>query len=59
MDEILSEVFFSIPYTGPIKVNQKMAILRFDLENEISVCVRNWEIENPDSWLLSNKAIIN
>ena len=68
MDEILSEVFFSKPYTGPIKVNQKMAIFRFDLENEISVCVGNWELEtcvlkprfeNLDSWLLSNKAIIN
>jgi hypothetical protein len=24
---------------GPIKVNQKMAIFGFDMENEISVCV--------------------
>jgi hypothetical protein len=56
------------PDTGPIKVNQKIAILRFDLENEISVCVRNWELkswvlnprfENPDSRLLRKKAIIN
>ena len=45
-----------------------MAICGSDLENEISVCVRNWELkawvlkssfENPDSWLLSKKAIIN
>ena len=50
------------------KVNLEMAIFGFDLENEISVCVRNWELktwvlkprfENPDSWLLSKKAIIN
>ena len=43
-----------------------MAIFEFDLENEISVCGRNWELktwvlkprfENPDSWLLSKKAI--
>ena len=37
----------------------KMAIFGFDLENEISVCVRNWKIENPDSWLLSKKVIHN
>ena len=60
-----------LPYSGlfkVIKVNQKKVISRFDLENEISVCVRNWELktwvlkprfENPDSWLLSKKAIIN
>ena len=45
-----------------------MAIFGFDLENEISVCVRNWELktwflkprfENPDSLLLNKKAIIN
>ena len=50
------------------KVNLEMAISGFDLENEISVCVRNWELktwnlksrfDNPDSWLLSKKAIIN
>ena len=42
-----------------------MAIFRFDLKNEISVCVRNWELktwilkhrfENPDSWLLSKNS---
>ena len=53
---------------GLFKVNLEMAIFGFDLENEISVCVRNWELktwvlkprfENPDSWLLSKKAIIN
>ena len=27
--------------SGPIKVNQKIAIFRFDLEIEISVCDRN------------------
>ena len=41
-----------------------MAIFGFDLENEILVCVRNWELktwilkprfENADSWLLRNK----
>ena len=45
-----------------------MAIFGFDLENEIPVCVRNWELktwvlkpkyENPDSWLLNKKEIIN
>ena len=53
---------------GIFKVNLEMAIFGFDLENEISVCVRNWELktwvlksrfENSDSWLLSKKAIIN
>ena len=38
------------------------------MENEISVCIRNWEFKtwvlkprfvNPDSWLLSKKAMIN
>ena len=66
-----------MPNNGLVKVNLEMAIFRFDLEmaifrfdleNEISVCVRNWELktwvlkprfENPDSWLLSIKAIIN
>ena len=41
-----------------------MAIFGFDLENEVLVCVRNWELktwvlkprfENTDSWLLRNK----
>jgi hypothetical protein len=45
-----------------------MAIFEFDLENEISVFVRNWELktwvlkprsENLDSWLLSRQAMIN
>ena len=31
--------------TGLFKVNLEMAIFRFDLENEISVCVRNWELK--------------
>ena len=53
---------------GLFKVNLEMAIFGFDLENEISVCVRNWKLktwvlksrfENPDSSLLSFKAIIN
>jgi hypothetical protein len=52
---------------GLFKVNLEMAIFRFDLENEISVFVRNWELktwilksrfDNPDFWLLSKKAII-
>ena len=34
-----------------------MAIFGFDLENEISVCVRNEELKTPI--LLSKKAIIN
>ena len=51
-----------------LKVNLKRAIFGFDLENEISVCVGNWELktwvlksrfENPNSWLLSKKAIMN
>ena len=55
-------------YNGLFKVNLEMAILGCDLENEIPVYVRNWELktwvlksrfENPDSWLLSKKAIIN
>ena len=53
---------------GLFKVNLEMDIFRFDLENKISVCVRNWELktwvlksrfENSDSWLLSKKSIIN
>ena len=48
---------------GLFKVNLEMAIFGFDLENEISVCVRNWELktrlENPDSWLLSKREILN
>ena len=45
-----------------------MTIFGFDLENEVLVCVRNWELktwvlklwfENSDSWLLSKKAIID
>jgi len=44
-----------------------MAIFGFDLENEVSVCVRNWKLktwvlksrfETSDSWLLSKKAIL-
>ena len=34
---------------GLFKVNLEMAIFRFDLENEISVCVRNWELK---TWIL-------
>ena len=30
---------------GLFKVNLEMAIFRFDLENEISVGVRNWELK--------------
>jgi hypothetical protein len=30
---------------GLFKVNLEMAIFGFDLENEISVCVRNWELK--------------
>ena len=30
---------------GLFKVKLEMAIFRFDLENEISVCVRNWELK--------------
>ena len=30
---------------GIFKVNLEMAILGFDLENETSVCVRNWELK--------------
>jgi hypothetical protein len=49
---------------GPIEVNPKMAIFGFDLEDKISVCVRNGKLktwvlkprfENPDSWLLRKK----
>ena len=55
-------------HNGLFKVNLEMAIFGCDLENEISVCVRNWKLktwvlkprfENPDSWLLSKNAIIN
>jgi hypothetical protein len=57
--------------SGLFKVNLEWPFpgLKFEnLENEISVCVRNWELktwvlksrfENPDSWLLSKKVIIN
>ena len=34
---------------GLFKVNQKMAIFGFDLENKMSVCVRNWELK---TWVL-------
>ena len=34
---------------GLFKVNLKMAIFGFDLENEISVCVRNWGLK---TWCL-------
>jgi hypothetical protein len=53
---------------GLIKVYQKMAIFEFDLENEVSGCVKNrklktWGLkprfENPETWLVSNKAMIN
>ena len=53
---------------GLFKINLEMAIFEYDLENEISVCVKNWQLktwvlksrfENSDSWLLSKKAIIN
>ena len=60
--------FLALAVSGLFKVNLEMAIFRCDLENEISVCVRNWKLktwvlksrfENSDSWLLSKKAIIN
>ena len=47
-----------MPNNGLVKVNLEMAIFRFDLEmaifrfdleNEISVCVRNWELK---TWVL-------
>ena len=47
-------------HNGLFKVNLEMTIFGCDLENEISVCVRNWKLktwvlkprfENPDSWL--------
>ena len=55
-------------HNGLFKVNLEMAIFGCDLQNEISVCFRDWKLktwvlksrfENPDSWLLSKKAIIN
>ena len=30
---------------GLFKINLEMAIFEYDLENEISVCVRNWELK--------------
>jgi hypothetical protein len=38
--------------TGLFKVNLEMAIFGFDLENEISVCVRNWELK---TWVLKSR----
>ena len=36
-------------YTLDLKVHQKIAIFRFDLENEIlSVCFRKWELKICD-----------
>ena len=55
-------------HNGLFKVNLEMAIFGCDLQNEISVCFRDWKLktwvlksrfENFDSWLLSKKAIIN
>jgi hypothetical protein len=58
-------------HSGLFKVNLVWPFsgLKFEkLENEISVCVRNWGLktwilkprfENSDSWLLSKKVIIN
>ena len=36
---------------GIFKVNLEMAILGFDLENETSVCVRNWELKLGSDFL--------
>ena len=38
---------------GLFKVNLEMAIFGFDLENEISVCVRNWEWK---TWVLKTRS---
>ena len=35
---------------GLIKVSQEMAILRFDLENVISVCVKNWVLNKQSAF---------
>ena len=55
-------------HNGLFKVNLEMAIFGCDLQNEISVCFRDWKLktwvlkssfENFDSWLLSKYAITN
>ena len=56
-------------HIGLFKVNLEFTISGVTWKMKyVSVCVRNWELEtwvlksrfeNPDSWLLSKKAIIN
>ena len=37
-------------YYVHIKVNQEMAISRFDLENVTSVCVKNWFLNKQSAF---------